>query len=330
MIRKFFNGFVYCGIQKSDHYADKRSILISNYISLSLVAALLASYVIRLLFFQHVTSSHLTFCTIFIGIVAVLFPVLLNCFQLTTLSRILMCYIPVGYLWYAYVSGMKAATEIEVSMYDGLRLQMIALSITPYLIFGRRKRLMLIIGIIPSFVFIIFLDNIFDIFHLGISQVGIESMDYELMKLRTMVTYFLINGGSFVFHSIINHNDEFTEHASRELEKQSKKILDQNVELQQRQLELQEMNNKLEKLIDEKTKHLRLQNKVLKQYAFSNAHDVRGPLARLMGLMYLKDIDANLDPELLLDKIAFELNDLNNIVDSLTNSLNDHIVTDLL
>ncbi|ELR73802.1 hypothetical protein C900_01412 [Fulvivirga imtechensis AK7] len=80
------------------------------------------------------------------------------------------------------------------------------------------------------------------------------------------------------------------------LKEQQDEILQQSEELKAQAEELQTYNEKiktvnatLEDLVLERTQKIQQQNKRLMEYAFLNAHNVRGPLARILGLVYLMD-----------------------------------------
>ncbi|MEQ9168240.1 MAG: histidine kinase dimerization/phospho-acceptor domain-containing protein [Fulvivirga sp.] len=47
------------------------------------------------------------------------------------------------------------------------------------------------------------------------------------------------------------------------------------------------MNTLLEQKVNERTKELLLKNKKLEDYAHYNSHNIRGPLARILGLIHL-------------------------------------------
>lgn len=61
----------------------------------------------------------------------------------------------------------------------------------------------------------------------------------------------------------------------------------QNEEIIQQQQQIEAMNRSLESTVAERTAQLEIQNKTLLEYAYFNAHKVRGPLARILGLTYL-------------------------------------------
>ena len=61
------------------------------------------------------------------------------------------------------------------------------------------------------------------------------------------------------------------------------RILQQQM-LEQKQREITEMNESLERKVRERTNELNMRNKQLTDLAFTNAHYIRGPVCRLLGL----------------------------------------------
>lgn len=55
--------------------------------------------------------------------------------------------------------------------------------------------------------------------------------------------------------------------------------------------DLSKLNLSLEEKVTERTSELMLQNEKLINYAFFNAHELRGPFCRIKGLLYLKSLD---------------------------------------
>ncbi|MEQ8573706.1 MAG: hypothetical protein RIB63_06570 [Fulvivirga sp.] len=79
-----------------------------------------------------------------------------------------------------------------------------------------------------------------------------------------------------------------------QLERKNTEINNQNEELKSQQETLKtqsdkiaELNTLLEQKVNERTKELLLKNKKLEDYAHYNSHNIRGPLARILGLIHL-------------------------------------------
>ncbi|MDX1628128.1 MAG: tetratricopeptide repeat protein [Fulvivirga sp.] len=82
--------------------------------------------------------------------------------------------------------------------------------------------------------------------------------------------------------------------ANKLLENKNEEIQSRNKEIERKSRQLEELNQTLEELnagLEEKVKTrttiLRKQNEVLSQYAFTNAHELRAPVANILGLIEL-------------------------------------------
>ncbi|MTI19665.1 tetratricopeptide repeat protein, partial [Fulvivirga sp. RKSG066] len=82
--------------------------------------------------------------------------------------------------------------------------------------------------------------------------------------------------------------------ANKLLAAKNKEIFERNNEIEQQSKKLAQLNRNLENLNEElekkvriRTNMLRHQNEVLSQYAFTNAHELRAPVANILGLTHL-------------------------------------------
>lgn len=72
-----------------------------------------------------------------------------------------------------------------------------------------------------------------------------------------------------------------------EIYEKHEEILAQTEELTQAAAEVSRMNESLEMEVSARVAEIKLQNEKLIEYAYFNAHNVRGPLARILGLCTL-------------------------------------------
>jgi len=110
-----------------------------------------------------------------------------------------------------------------------------------------------------------------------------------------------------------------------ELVEKNNEVLTQAEELHEVNEEIRLMNENLEQLVQSRTKKIQQQNEKLTQYAFSNSHKVRAPLARLMGLIDLwkQDSVTGKEREYVLDKISYSALELDAIVRDITANLSE-------
>lgn len=79
------------------------------------------------------------------------------------------------------------------------------------------------------------------------------------------------------------------------LEEQKKLIEKQNTQIEESHKSIQALNENLEALVDERTHQLQIRNDQLKHYAFMNAHEVRGPLSTILGLLQIAEEFSSLE-----------------------------------
>lgn len=101
----------------------------------------------------------------------------------------------------------------------------------------------------------------------------------------------------------------------RQLKQMHAAIQEQANELELAYEKIREHNLTLENGIEERTRQLNQQNRQLIQYAFFNAHKVRGPLARILGLVNLLPKAAHpLEAEFIQDRLKDSALELDKVV----------------
>ncbi len=80
---------------------------------------------------------------------------------------------------------------------------------------------------------------------------------------------------------------------ARNVERLNDEINDKNTELEAMNEQIRSINNDLEQTVKNRAEKILDQNEKLIRYAFINSHEVRGPLARMLGLLYLISLENN-------------------------------------
>jgi len=119
-----------------------------------------------------------------------------------------------------------------------------------------------------------------------------------MLKKQRLINGFII--GALVLLVVISfllyrHMREKQRLNTRLLENQ-KQIMAQAAELRSYNLKIKEINSNLEAIVEERTNEIKKQNLKLMEYAYFNAHQIRGPLARILGLINLMTRDFPNDP----------------------------------
>lgn len=98
----------------------------------------------------------------------------------------------------------------------------------------------------------------------------------------------------------------------------------QNEEVKLQKEEIESINNNLERLIVQRTKKVLEHEKLFTEYANINAHKVRSPLARILGLLNLIQLEEDKEKNIkeFLPLLKTNADELNDILDEVSKSLN--------
>lgn len=309
------------GVLPTMHYREQRQVQLTNYISVFLTVIVFMQILLRKYFFTVTVTPEQQF--LFLGF---LLPVVANRFHFTTVARVLLSLIPVLAIWYGFRIGIVAADPIEQSMYDGIRLFLISVSLIPYLVFDRSRPFALAICILPALCSIVFFEQIADSIGIGYTNTAISGSDFDLMTLRSISAYFIINIACYILLIMVARNDNVNQKLIVELRQKTEQIRDQNLELNRSRQDLLKLNLQLERMVDEKARDIRKQNEILANYAFTNAHKLRGPVARILGLINVSRLETGLDFSWFFAKLEAETRDIDQVIRSVSEDLDkvDH------
>jgi len=105
------------------------------------------------------------------------------------------------------------------------------------------------------------------------------------------------------------------------LKSQQKEIESINNELKSSNEEIRNINQNLEKRVKERTKNLELQNKQLSEYAYINAHLLRGPLCSILGLVQLMENKNSNDTTSLVFHMKKSSDELQKVVNKISKAI---------
>lgn len=102
------------------------------------------------------------------------------------------------------------------------------------------------------------------------------------------------------------------------LKNQQKEIETINKELKESNEAIKNINQNLERRVEKRTKNLELQNRQLSEYAYINAHLLRGPLCSILGLVQLMENGYDDDTETLVFHMKKSSMELQKIINKIT------------
>ncbi len=117
---------------------------------------------------------------------------------------------------------------------------------------------------------------------------------------------------------------------NQELISKNQELLEKNILMEKKNQELIESENQmneinihLEHIVEERTNNVKSKNEYLIKYAFANAHHVRGPLARILGLLQLAKIGATIDYPFLFNNIEQQAEEIDEVLKTINKELEE-------
>lgn len=96
-----------------------------------------------------------------------------------------------------------------------------------------------------------------------------------------------------------------------------------NKELTESENQMNEINAHLEQIVEERTNNVKSKNQYLVKYAFANAHHVRGPLARILGLIQLSKMESKIDYPFLFENIERQAEEIDEVLKTINKELEE-------
>ena len=153
------------------------------------------------------------------------------------------------------------------------------------------------------------------------SKVGDPSVRFSMTigeslaaAISYSILYVLLTYTTYVLKSGYDRMHESLHTLNLQLHEKAYEIEAQNEELIQIQDNLNAVNRNLEQIVNDRTAKIQQQNDILIKYSFTNAHQLRGPLARLLGLAALHRLDKEADTDFIIQNIVNEAYAIDNVV----------------
>lgn len=284
---------------------------------------------VSILSFGVSPSSPLIVCfgLVFLAILAI------NYYKRVYVSSFLLCTLP-SLLLLAITMILKSRMPGDDLHYFDSRIILLGFCALPGMIYSQREPAIMYTSIAIGFLSLALYDPIHEAFGLGYYQRGFTNPTYYHINTISMLIGLAIIGGSLILKRIVIHEEDKNvllidekEQQNQELEAQNEEIISQTEQLtaalgliedQKRQLE--RYATRLEDIVEVKSRDLRKSNEELqkynselRQFSYTVSHNVRGPVARLLGLASLVNLSD--------DKMSDENKQLVELIKRSTNEL---------
>lgn len=241
-------------------------------------------------------------------------------------GRLLFCLTPVWITMFVSLFGKYVESNQSYIVYFDSRYILLATTILPGIVFRLDERVKISICLLSTLLCLIFFDPIHNALGLGYYQRGFTAVSYYYINYITVTAFFVLLFGVVTLKIITERAEEEAEYQIKEkdainriLREKNEQLTQlnfnveaQNEEMQQQQEELSagrdkleeanrlinQFNTHLQELVDEKSKNLYFANEELvknngelRQFSYTVSHNLRGPVARLLGLSKLFDLE---------------------------------------
>ena len=292
------------------HY--EKQVLITNILAVLFAFVTLGIFVIFYALFGWISTLP------FILLVALLFLTVpgVNKWVGHRIGRTALCLIPVWLTMFVTIYfKLQSSEALTYMVYFDSRFILMASTILPGVVFRLEERSQLFICLGSTSLFLLFYDPIHELFGAGYFQLGFIDPSYSYINYIVSVTFVTLLSGILLLRSVLEKSETNLREQNVELIEKQNEIEAQHEELLQQQEEmtassekleqansvilkqqqaLEKYNEALEALVREKSfelvktnEELVKYNNELLQFSYTVSHNLRGPVARMLGLTRL-------------------------------------------
>jgi len=321
-IKVFWHRVSMLGVKLGYAKSDIRNIILTNRLAFILMLLSILLVIMILSSFGWTVSAPLVFSSF----VIYLSTLWLNALGRVYASRLLLSWgVPVATLVIAITIKWYNEGAEEFEYFDS-RLILLVSAIIPLVVFDFNDLRLLIFSIIPSILCLLVYDTAHNLAGVGYRQMGLESDNYSFISLIVLIAYILLVGSLLFLRSLSVRAERRLAERNNLLRSQNAKLTDlnrrievKNEEIEAQTEELLTSQEKLEKanqVITQQKEQLQLRNQdleselvyknerltasnrelvqhnlQLRQLTYTISHNLRGPVARLLGLSKIFDRD---------------------------------------
>jgi hypothetical protein len=158
-----------------------------------------------------------------------------------------------------------------------------------------------------------------------------ESSRYGWTELLTMgmtygILYIIISYCTGVLKHRYDQNSRDLLTANEQLWSKAQEIEAKNKALLDSHEDIYKLNKNLEQLVMERTAKVHAQNEKLLKYTYTNAHYLRGPVARLLGLINIQKLEPNPDYNFFFCNMEDQALEIDSVVKQINSELEEGVL----
>lgn len=330
------------GVDFDQGWSYNRNIILCNWVSISLaMIALLLSVVVIV-----AGGWTLTGMLGLVAMVILFLPVEFNRRGLTDLSRVWLSVMLVFLtLEISVIDKLANRDVLEEVQYFQFRVILLGISIIPVVLFRIREKKLWIPLLTLNLAGLALYDLVHQIFGVGYYEVGFSGENYQFMNVLVLFAFGVLAALTYFLKSSFERYEEKNELLIRNLFSANDKLERKNLEIanhqkeieaaalrlkeqrEQLMLENEELNSELfeknAQLTETNAELIRHNNELL-QFSYTVSHNLRGPVASLVGLLnLLPKTKSPEEQEMIINHITPSIQSLDSIIRDL-GSIIDH------
>lgn len=143
---------------------------------------------------------------------------------------------------------------------------------------------------------------------------AVDANEMVSIAVTYLIIYFNLTYPSSILKSKYDQINRDLNLTNDALTQQTRDMTNQNSALLNAQNELAMLNANLERILNERTARIQAQNEILVRYSYNNAHHLRGPVARLLGLAMIYKVDDAMDADFIIAKMVDQAHEIDTVV----------------
>jgi signal transduction histidine kinase len=289
---KWIDKVAYVGVPYVLESEIERYIVITNKLSLLISSLTVIMFLGGLAFFGPLLSVKLSFSFALVF----LMPLALNQAGHYNISRWLVAIIVSVSSVITSVFDKFEFNQLEELQYVIFRVTLLCSSVLPFIVFRLEERKFWLSAVLVNSAALILFDPIHNFFNVGYYKLGFTGPNYYFLNVIFIACFAILNGSTYFLKISFELSENKNQDLIKALSLQQNEVLKANALInEQRTLlerenlslnnELIAKNNQLVQTNDELIQH----NNDLQQFSYTVSHNLRGPVASLLGLMILTD-----------------------------------------
>ena len=192
-----------------------------------------------------------------------------------------------GTLLFTMVRKMTTIGELPMNTFFQSRTAIVVFCIIPLATFNFSERNLLIINLLIGFLSLMLYDPIHNLFGIGFYQLGFNDPDYYYTNVIFFVIFTVLTSAAGFFKFEMETYEKRNEELIETLHSRNNLIEEQKEELNSQGEILKQLLQQRDKDLSQVTHQLINFNHELLEYSYTVSHNLRGPVARILGLLGL-------------------------------------------